>query len=125
MRGRGIGGLPAGMPDVARSRDWYTEHIGLTLEFEVPERKTVALKDDGDLTLFLYEDTKKNAAPRITMTFQVVNVEETHRKLTAQGIEFEKPPQRLFWGYGAELRDADGSLIYLWDPVSMREKGET
>jgi hypothetical protein len=35
----------------------------------------------------------------------------------------EAQPQKLFWGYGAELRDPDGHLIRLWDELSMREKG--
>ena len=32
-------------------------------------------------------------------------------------------PQKLPWGYGAELDDPDGYRISLWDEVSMREKG--
>jgi hypothetical protein len=29
----------------------------------------------------------------------------------------------LLWGYGAELRDPGGYLVFLWDETSMREKG--
>ena len=47
----------------------------------------------------------------------------TYRELAARDVNFEKPPQKLFWGYGAELRDPDGYLIYLWDERTMREKG--
>jgi catechol 2,3-dioxygenase-like lactoylglutathione lyase family enzyme len=36
-------------------------------------------------------------------------------------VEFEIP-DKLFWGYGAELRDPDGYLIYLWDERTMRGK---
>lgn len=43
--------------------------------------------------------------------------------MTAAGVRFEKPPQKLFWGYGAEVRDPDGYLLYLWDERSMKEKG--
>jgi hypothetical protein len=32
-------------------------------------------------------------------------------------------PQKLFWGYGAELTDPDGYLVRLWDEQSMKEKG--
>jgi catechol 2,3-dioxygenase-like lactoylglutathione lyase family enzyme len=41
--------------DRARSRDWYTRVLGLKIEFEVPDRKTTALQDDGGFTLFLVE----------------------------------------------------------------------
>ena len=28
------------------ARDWYVTNVGLTVEFEIPERKTAALKDE-------------------------------------------------------------------------------
>jgi uncharacterized glyoxalase superfamily protein PhnB len=95
----------------------------LAVEFEVPERKTVALRDDSDLTLFLYEPADGHATPSCTLTFQVDDVDAKYQELAARGVPFEKPPQKLFWGYGAELRDPDGYLVYLWDEKSMREKG--
>jgi uncharacterized glyoxalase superfamily protein PhnB len=42
----------------------------------------------------------------------------------AAGVKFVHPPQKTFWGYGAELKDPDGYRIWLWDQKSMREKGE-
>jgi len=47
----------------------------------------------------------------------------TSGRAAAQGIAFEKEPQTLFWGYGAELRDPDGYMVYLWDEATMRDKG--
>ena len=107
----------------ANSREWYTQNLGLELEFKVPERKTVALRDDSDFTLFLYEPTDGRVSTSCTLTFQVEDVDAKFEQLVARGVEFEKSPQRLFWGYGAELRDPDGYLVYLWDEKSMREKG--
>jgi len=43
--------------DLARSRDWYIRTLGLTVEFEVPERQTVALQDSDGFTIFLQEVT--------------------------------------------------------------------
>ena len=90
-------------------------HIGLELEFEIEQHKTVALKDDGDLTVFLYERPDAHGNGSCTLTFQVHDVDAKHRELSANGVIFEKPPQKLFWGYGAELRDPDGYLIYRWN----------
>ena len=106
-----------------RSRDWYTQNLGLEVEFEIPERKTVALQDDGGLTLFLSEPAVGAVGATCTLAFEVDDVEAMHRELAARGVPFEKAPQKLFWGYGAELRDPDGYLIYLWDEESMRKKG--
>ena len=105
------------------ARAWYIGHLGLKLEFEVPGRRTVALQDDAGLTLFLDETAGDVAADGVVLTFQVDDVEETHRRLVAAGVSFVAPPGKRFWGYGAELRDPDGHLVLLWDEVSMREKG--
>src|SRR5262245_42834159 len=109
--------------DAGRSRDWYTSNLGLKLEFEIAERKTVALRDDGDLTLFLYTPTDNRVSPSCTLAFQVDEVDDKYRELAARRVAFEKSPQKLLWGYGAELRDPDGYLIYLWDGKVDAGKG--
>ena len=109
--------------DLDRSRRWYTVNLGLKIEFEIPERRTVALQDDADLTLFLVETPQEDITPTCTLTFQVDDVDSKYLELNGIGVLFEKSPRRHFWGYGAELRDPDGYLIYLWDETSMREKG--
>jgi catechol 2,3-dioxygenase-like lactoylglutathione lyase family enzyme len=109
--------------DYGRARDWYTQTLGLKVEFEIAERNTVALQDDSGLTLFLSQPDEGATVATCTLTFEVDDVEALHRTLAARGVEFERAPQKLFWGYGAELRDPDGYLIYLWDEKSMREKG--
>lgn len=109
--------------DCGRSRDWYGRHLGLQVEFEVLGRKTVALQDEAGLTLFVYEDPAIPLPTACTLTFQVDDVDRAYRELSGRGVPFEKAPQKLFWGYGAELRDPDGYRICLWDEKSMREKG--
>lgn len=108
--------------DWQNSRDWYKRHLGFEVEFEIPDRKTAAMRDDADLTIFLYEG-RIAACPGISFTIQVDDVEATHRRLVAAGISFDHPPMKVFWGYGAELRDPDGYTLRLWDPKSMKEKG--
>lgn len=108
--------------DVVRSRAWYVDNFGFTVEFEVPERRTVALRDDADLTLFLVEIAGP-VTPSCLLTFQVDDVDVKYRELAARGVVFEQAPQLLFWGYGAELRDPDGYLIQVWDETTMRDKG--
>lgn len=109
--------------DHHRSRDWYVKHFGFRVEFEVPERATVALQDDAGFTLFLFCEGPLTSRPTCGLTFQVEDVEEKYRELSSLGVDFEKSPPKLFWGYGAELRDPDGYLIYVWDERTMSEKG--
>jgi catechol 2,3-dioxygenase-like lactoylglutathione lyase family enzyme len=42
--------------DHARSRAWYTRHFAFEVEFEVPERGTVALADEAGCTLYLWDE---------------------------------------------------------------------
>jgi ribosomal protein S18 acetylase RimI-like enzyme len=47
--------------DETRSRDWYVSHFGFRVAFEVPERNTIALQDDADLTVFLVREPARAA----------------------------------------------------------------
>ena len=116
--------LAISVTDETQSRDWYVSNFGFRVEFEVPERHTIALQDDGGFTIFLVRDPIAATRPSCTLTLQVADVEAKHAQLAARGVRFEKLPQKLYWGYGAELSDPDGYRVHVWDEKSMREKGD-
>lgn len=105
------------------SRDWYVGTLGLTVEFEVPCRKTVAVQDQNDFTVFLVESRAPLHAEQFALTFQVSDVEASFEEFSRRGASFAHAPARVLWGYGAELRDPDGYVIRLWDARSMQAKG--
>ena len=105
------------------SREWYTRNLSLAVEFEVPARRAVAVRDDADFTLFLDESHPCGTASCV-LYFQVDSVAATHAELSARGVPFIHPPSKHYWGYGAELADPDGYRVRLWDALSMREAGE-
>jgi predicted enzyme related to lactoylglutathione lyase len=108
--------------DLARSRAWYTDTIGLTVEFEVPERQTVALQDGAGFTILLQQGPGAVQPGGCALWFQVDDVDATHAAWTARGVQFAHAPRTTYWGYGAELQDPDGYLVRLWDQRSMRER---
>jgi catechol 2,3-dioxygenase-like lactoylglutathione lyase family enzyme len=108
--------------DGIRSRDWYVSTLGLEVEFEVPERRTVALKDTDGFAIFLQETTSPVTTNGCALWFQVADVDATFADRSAQGVAFSHGPRQSFWGYGAELADPDGYLIRLWDERSMQQK---
>jgi predicted enzyme related to lactoylglutathione lyase len=108
--------------DLARSREWYTRTLGLTVEFEVPDRQTVALQDTGGFTIFLQAVPSAVAPNGCALWFQVADVDATYAAWSARGVAFAHAPRKSYWGYGAELADPDGYLIRLWDEQSMKEK---
>jgi catechol 2,3-dioxygenase-like lactoylglutathione lyase family enzyme len=102
------------------SRDWYVGALGLTVEFEVPDRRTAAMRDEFDFTIFLVQADAPPAGGRIALWFQVADVDVRYRELAGRGVAFNHPPAKMFWGYGAELADPDGHVIRLWDETSMK-----
>lgn len=108
--------------DLARSRDWFIRTLGLKVEFEVPDRRTVALQDTDGFTIFLQEVRSLVVPNQCALWFQVTDVDTTFADWSARGVEFAHGPRKSYWGYGAELVDPDGYLIRLWDEHSMKEK---
>jgi len=108
--------------DLARSREWYVRTLGLTVEFEVPERRTVALQDSADFTVFLQEVSATVTPNDCALWFRVADVDATFSVWSARGVRFAHEPTKTYWGYGAELYDPDGYLIRLWDEQSMKTK---
>jgi catechol 2,3-dioxygenase-like lactoylglutathione lyase family enzyme len=108
--------------DLARSRAWYVATLGLTVEFEGPDRRTVALQDGHDFTIFLQEVPAAVQVNGCALWFQVTDVDATFAEWAARGVEFAHGPRKSYWGYGAEVQDPDGYLIRLWDERSMKEQ---
>lgn len=108
--------------DLARSRAWYVDTLGLKVEFEVPERQSVALQDSDDFTIFLQEVRSTVRPNDCALWFQVADVDIAFAEWTARGIPFAHEPRKTYWGYGPELADPDGYLIRLWDQRTMKEK---
>ena len=109
--------------NLARSKSWYTSVLGLVVEFEVPAHSAVALQDTGGFALFLEQRSDFSGHPSCVLTFRTDDVDRRVEEIRSTGVPFESLPQKLFWGYGAELRDPDGYLVRLWDEKSMKEKG--
>jgi catechol 2,3-dioxygenase-like lactoylglutathione lyase family enzyme len=110
--------------DYQVARDWYVNNLGLSTEFETPERLVAAVHDSGGFTVFLEQSSSVPPNPACLLYFQVDSVDETYQRLRQQGVVFKIAPSRQYWGYGAELADPDGYLVRLWDAASMQAKGE-
>jgi catechol 2,3-dioxygenase-like lactoylglutathione lyase family enzyme len=108
--------------DLTRSRDWYIRTLAQTVEFEMPDRQTVALQDTDGFTIFLQEVRSPVVPNQCALWFQVESVDSTFTAWSARGVAFAHAPRKSYWGYGAELADPDGYLIRLWDEQSMRDK---
>jgi catechol 2,3-dioxygenase-like lactoylglutathione lyase family enzyme len=108
--------------DLARSRAWYVATLGLKIEFEIPDQRSVALNDSDGFAIFLQEMPPPIVPNGSALWFQVESVDRTFADWSGRGVQFAHSPRKSYWGYGVELGDPDGYLIRLGDEVSMREK---
>jgi hypothetical protein len=76
------------------SRDWYVDLLGLKVEFEVPDRLTVAVQDQFDFTIFFVEESLPCSTPSFCLTFQVDDVQTSFADISGKGIPFSHPPQK-------------------------------
>ena len=102
------------------SRDWYVNVLGLKVEFEIPQRLTAAVQDEHDFTIFLVQAPPPSNPMNLCLTFQVDDVRKTLEAISRKEVPFTHPPEKVFWGYGAELCDPDGYTVRLWDENSMK-----
>lgn len=114
--------LQIAVSNLTRSRDWYTQTLGLKVEFEIPDRNAVALQETAGFTIFLQAGLGTVPTRQNALWFQVEDVDATVASWAARGIYLAEPARKHFWGYGAELADPDGHLVRLWDEKSMRER---
>ena len=109
--------------DWRASRDWWRDKLGFEVEFEMEGAGVAAMRDEAELTVFLGQAQAVSIPPGLVLTVQVADVDAKAAELGAAGVAFERWPQKLFWGYGAELRDPNGYLLRLWDEASMKANG--
>jgi catechol 2,3-dioxygenase-like lactoylglutathione lyase family enzyme len=112
--------LAIAVRDLAASRAWYVDKLGLEVEFEVPGRRTIAVKDTHDFTIFLSEGDAPQRSGILAFWYQVDDVRTAFEELSRKGVSFNHPPQKNFWGFGPEAVDPDGYLVRLWDEKSMK-----
>lgn len=111
--------LTLSVSDWQASRQWYVEVLGLKVEFEMPDRGSVAVCDEHDFTIFLAEGPVPAHPEAFALYFQVDDVGVSYRAMSARGARDGHPPKKAFWGHGAELLDPDGYAVRLWDEKSM------
>src|SRR6201986_5365899 len=85
--------------NLERSRAWYVGSLGLKVEFEGPNTRTVALNDGEGFAIFLQE--KPGVGPNgVALLFQVDDVDAAYAQWQARGVAFAHEPRKNFWGYG-------------------------
>ena len=108
--------------DLARSRAWYVATLGLKVEFEVPDRQTVALQDSHDFAIFLQQTSAPVLPNGCALWFQVTDVDATFAEWRRARRRVRARSQEDVLGIRRRAEGSRRDLIRLWDGRSMKEK---
>ena len=98
--------------DPSKLRDWYAEHLGMTVVQETP--RFVLLGTDGGGLVGFHIGEPLETPDRVQLHFEVENVDDAYERLTARGVEFERAPEDKPWGVrSAALFDPAGHSVEL------------
>ena len=106
-----------GASDVARSKVFYCDKLGLTAKMAF---EGFVFLDTGSVTLVLSQSLARanpNIAGATDVVFAVGDVRAAHRALTARGVAFVQEPRQLTpTDWGANFKDPDGHLLTIFGP---------
>jgi methylmalonyl-CoA/ethylmalonyl-CoA epimerase len=103
-----IGQIAVTVSDLARSRDFYQNVLGMEFLFDAG---TMTFFQCGKIR-FAIGTSPKAAAPGGTILyFRVADIHKTHELLAAKGVEFVQKPHLV-----AKMADHDLWLAFLEDP---------
>jgi lactoylglutathione lyase len=112
-----IGTIMLTVGDLARAIAFYRDVLGVPLRFATEE---FAFLDGGGVTLGLRRAAGLAPASgevRAEVVFEVEDVDEAWRSLTARGVSFRiEPRQATADRYVADFRDPDGNAITIFGP---------
>jgi lactoylglutathione lyase len=94
--------------DMDKATAFYRDQLGLTLRFQSPGWTEF---DTGETTLALHPASAQNPAGSVQLGFGVADLQAFHREMTAKGVTFTAPPERLHGTYLARFVDSEGAEV--------------
>ena len=86
--------------NLERSRDWWVSTLGLKIEFEVTDTRTVALNDGEGFAIFLQEKPGA-ASPASRCGSRSTTSTPSTPPGAPRGVGFNHGPQKKEFGHGA------------------------
>jgi catechol 2,3-dioxygenase-like lactoylglutathione lyase family enzyme len=117
-RATGIGGVFFKVPDPARTRAWYAEHLGLAAD----DFGCTFAPDGNALALTIWSPFKADSDyfgsgnQRFMVNFRVDDLDALLAELAAKGIACVGEPMDESYGKFGWIVDCDGHKIELWQP---------
>ena len=104
----GIGQIAITVSDLARSKEFYRDTLGLKFLFDAG---SMCFFQCGNIRLMIGASDKPVAAGGVILYYRVENLDETHEVLSARGVAFTQKPHLV-----AKMPDHDLWMAFLADP---------
>jgi catechol 2,3-dioxygenase-like lactoylglutathione lyase family enzyme len=110
-------GIP--VRDQDQALEFWTRKLGLQVVTDQPMgpgQRWIELKIPGaqtGLALFTPPGHESRIGTFQSLSFEVDDVEKSHRELSALGVELAQPPKKEQWGTSAIFKDPDGNSFVM------------
>jgi len=105
--------------DIAKSRDFYRDAIGLTVVADTPFMVNFATDGTGLMLLALSPGQKQE----VELCFESDNVASTVERLRGRGVQFIDELRQLAFGSVIHFRDPAGNLLSILQPGGAAKDG--
>ena len=110
-----LGYLILFVKEVPPLRDWYRDHLGLTLHEESPDGSFAMFECDSATFLAFHAGEALVNPSEVGLHFEVEDADAEYARLVSEGVEFGKPPEDTPWGTrSAFTRDPAGHTVGIY-----------
>lgn len=113
--------LAIGVRDRRASTDWYAEHLGFELLYDVPEIGWCAMSTPIPGVVFGFSDVEEPRSGGPVPTFDVRDHDAARSRLESTGVRFDGPPiEHAGLARLSTFYDPDGHAMMLAQDLSKR-----
>ena len=105
--------------DQQKALEFWTQVVGFQVATDQPMgdgQRWIEIRIPGaqtGLALFTPKGHEDRIGTFQSLSFVADDVEQTHRELSARGVEFVQPPKKESWGTSAIFGDPDGNSFVI------------
>jgi catechol 2,3-dioxygenase-like lactoylglutathione lyase family enzyme len=114
----GIDHMVLYVADMQRAKEFYAGKLGLSVPYE--DKDMVQVQGRGSFSLLLEtEEGRTIGGDGFQLQLLVDDVDAEYERLRAKGVEFDSPPEDMWWGSRhAFFKDPDGYGLTIFKPAA-------
>ena len=97
--------------DLNEAKDYYENILGLPLKFNLSERGILGFKVGSQEPAIILKDRNKHPSAKLTIWFEVDDVNDLYDKLKNKGVKFLSEPFQINKGIAVEFEDPFGNRL--------------